>query len=396
MTNYLSGIQLFGFNQRDLSLIRSVLDSVGLGSVDFEGESIEAMDSVKPDAGLLFKNFGIYVLSVSESADLTYLESLAGDDGRFPIIVVLHQNSSPSVIDALRAGADDVFYIESLPLESAGFINSIQLRLNRCRLLYERLVYREGLEASLEELKDDQYAAFQVQSRLLPAAQQVIHDIEYQFSIIPSLIVSGDFVDVVPINDDLTLFYLADVSGHGASSALVTVLLKNITSRLLRNFKRSSSYDILSPLDTLVRFNAEIYALGLDKHLTIFCGLINHPQNTLTYAVGGHHPMPVYKSSEKAIVLEGRGMPVGLFTDAVFVEKQIVLDKDFSLYLFSDGILELLPENSIIEKEQALLDWLAVNNVNFSALKSYIFKGSEHLEQYPDDIAIMSVSRVIL
>ncbi|WP_372737731.1 PP2C family protein-serine/threonine phosphatase [Neptunomonas sp.] len=391
MTNYLSGIQLFGFRQQDLSLIRSVLSSAGL-----DGPGIEALDNVMPEAGLLFKNFGIYVLSVSDRIDFEHLKPLAGDDGRFPIIVILHQNSTPSVIDALRAGADDVFYIESLQVESPDFINSIQLKLNRCRLLYERLVYREGLEASLEELKDDQYAAFQVQSRLLPAAQQVIHDIEYQFSITPSLIVSGDFVDVVPISDELTLFYLADVSGHGASSALVTVLLKNITSRLLRNFKRSSSYDILSPLETLTRFNTEIYALGLDKHLTIFCGLINQPENTLTYAVGGHHPMPVYKSPEKLMVLEGRGMPVGLFTDAVFVEKKIVLDKNFSLYLFSDGVLELLPQSSIVEKEKALLDWLDATNVNFSALKSHIFEGNKHLEQYPDDIAIMSVSRVIL
>lgn len=391
MTNYLSDIQLFGFKQQDLSLIRSVLYGAGL-----EGIGFDALDSCLPDEVSRFKHFGIYLLSVSDSADFIHLESLAGGDGRFPIIVILHQSSTPSVIDALRAGADDVFYIESLPLESLDFISSIQLRLNRCRLLYERLVYREGLEASLEELKDDQNAAFQVQSRLLPVAQQVINGVEYQFSITPSLIVSGDFVDVVSINDELTLFYLADVSGHGASSALVTVLLKNITSRLLRNFKRGSSYDILSPLETLARFNTEIYALGLDKHLTIFCGLIDHSQNTLTYAVGGHHPMPVYKSSKKTVVLEGRGMPVGLFTDAVFFEKQLVLDKDFSLYLFSDGILELLPQSSILEKEKALLDWLDVNNVNFSALKSYIFKGSEHLEQYPDDIAIMSVSRVIL
>lgn len=176
----------------------------------------------------------------------------------------------------------------------------------------------------------------------------------------------------------------------------MTVLLKNITSRLLRNFKRGSSHDILSPLETLVRFNTEIYALELDKHLTIFCGLINNLHNTLTYAVGGHHPMPVYKSSDKTTMLEGRGMPVGLFADAVFVQKEILLDKDFSLYLFSDGVLELLPQESIMEKENALLAWLCANDVDFSALKSHIFVATEEWDQYPDDITIMSVSSVML
>lgn len=394
MTSYLSGIQLFGFKEQDLSLVRSVLDGAEIKA--FDSTDIQSVDSVVPVSGSLFENYGIYILSVVNSVDFKYVESLVGDDGRFPIIVILYETSTVTVIDALRAGADDVFFIESLQLESSDFINSLQLKLNRCRLLYERLVYREGLEASLEELKNDQHAAFQVQSRLLPVAQQVIEGIEYQFSITPSLIVSGDFVDVVPINDELTLFYLADVSGHGASSALVTVLLKNITSRLLRNFKRGSSHDILSPLETLVRFNTEIYALELDKHLTIFCGLINNLHNTLTYAVGGHHPMPVYKSSDKTTMLEGRGMPVGLFADAVFVQKEILLDKDFSLYLFSDGVLELLPQESIMEKENALLAWLCANDVDFSALKSHIFVATEEWDQYPDDITIMSVSSVML
>lgn len=384
MTNYPSGIQLFGFNDNDLSLVRSVLDSA----------DIYADVSLMSQAERLFKDYGIYVVLIDRVVDLKRLEQLCSDDGRFVIIVFLQKNSSVSVIDALRAGADDVFIIENLSRESVDFISSIQQKLNRCRLLYERLVYRDGLEASLEELKNDQYAAFQVQNRLLPAPQQIIHGIEYQYNITPSLIVSGDFVDVVPINNELTLFYLADVSGHGASSALVTVLLKNLTSRLLRNFKRGSSCDILSPLDTLNRINSEIYSLGLDKHLTIFCGLIDSNKNTLTYAVGGHHPMPVYKSLDSAVILEGRGMPVGLFTDAVFAQKQIPLAPDFSLSLFSDGVLEIVPGNSIREKENYLFEWLDSNIVDFSAMKSHIFAMSQHLEQYPDDIAIMTVSRV--
>lgn len=203
MTSYLSGIQLFGFKEQDLSLVRSVLDGAEIKA--FDSTDIQSVDSVVPVSGSLFENYGIYILSVVNSVDFKYVESLVGDDGRFPIIVILYETSTVTVIDALRAGADDVFFIESLQLESSDFINSLQLKLNRCRLLYERLVYREGLEASLEELKNDQHAAFQVQSRLLPVAQQVIEGIEYQFSITPSLIVSGDFVDVVPINDELTL-----------------------------------------------------------------------------------------------------------------------------------------------------------------------------------------------
>ncbi|WP_051222015.1 PP2C family protein-serine/threonine phosphatase [Neptunomonas japonica] len=385
MTTHLSDIQLVGFKEADFPLIKSVLADMNSGA----HYSISTVNTPH------FKHFGIYVLFISGEADLEQLADLLSDDGRFPIVLVLSSSGNVSVIKALRVGADDVFYLDSLQSECEEFISSLQAKLTRCRLLYERLIYREGLEASLEELKDDQYAAFQVQSRLLPAQKQVIQNTEYQYSITPSLIVSGDFVDVLPINNELTLFYLADVSGHGASSALVTVLLKNITSRLLRNFKRDSSYDILSPLKTLNRINSELCTLALDKHLTIFAGLINNSESTLTYAVGGHHPMPVYKSLNSTYVLEGRGMPVGLFPDAVFSQNRIELDADFSLSVFSDGVLELLPQSSILEKEQNLLTWLESNGADLDALKSHIFDSSEHLEQYPDDITIMTVSRVL-
>ena len=104
--------------------------------------------------------------------------------------------------------------------------------------------------------------------------------------------------------------------------------------------------------------------------------------------------MPVYKSSNSIYALEGRGMPVGLFPEAVFSQHQIALEADFSLSLFSDGVLELLPQSSISEKELSLFKWLECNNTDLDGLKSYIFDSSEHLEQYPDDITIMTVSRI--
>jgi sigma-B regulation protein RsbU (phosphoserine phosphatase) len=170
MTKYLSDIQLVGFENTDLPLVESVLANVNSGAA----YTVSTVNTPH------FKYFGIYVIFIAGSADLEQLAGLLSDDGRFPIVLVLAENSKVSVINALRAGADDVFYLESLRLECPDFVNSLQTKLTRCCLLYERLIYREGLEASLEELKDDQYAAFQVQSRLLPAQKQVIQNIELQ------------------------------------------------------------------------------------------------------------------------------------------------------------------------------------------------------------------------
>jgi sigma-B regulation protein RsbU (phosphoserine phosphatase) len=379
-----ASIQLIGFEPEQIVLFRRLLaDHALLVS--------EAASEIQP-----FKYFGVYIVRVVCDADVQLIKALSDSDGYFLVISVYEQADPSRILESLRAGADDVFFLASLLEEHNAFILAIELLLRRCRLIYEGRVYRETLEASLKELKNDQEAAYQVQSRLLPPHKQVIKDVEFVYSVTPSLIVSGDFIDVVPINEQLTLFYIADVSGHGAASALITILLKNITSRLLRNFKRSSSYDILSPVRTLERINKEVNSLALDKHLTAFCGVINHQENTLNYAVAGHHPMPLYKSAGEVTVLPGRGMPLGLFEEAIFGEGQQVLDDDFSLTLCSDGVLELLSGRSMADKEQQLLNWLETNPPCHETLKAYVFSGCELSRPIPDDVTIMSLMRVNL
>ncbi len=380
-----SSVKVIGSDQEVVDLISRIL----------EGGQFELFASNDFSDKDLFKYFGVYVIHVENLDDLSLLTKLAYSAGYISTLAVSRSDQSSDLFKLLRAGADDVFVVSSLSDESEAFRAAVLQSLKRCQLMYDGQVYREGLERTLEELKEDQLAAYSIQKRLLPPTTQAVNGLHIEYSLRPSLIVSGDFVDVIPVSDELSMFYLADVSGHGASSALVTILLKNLTSRLQRNFKRASSYDLLSPLKTLDRINSEVHSLGLDKHLTIFCGLIDHLKNTLAYAVGGHHPMPIYHSSEQTFILPGRGMPAGLFTEALFEQHEIPLDDDFSLLLFSDGVLELLPQATIKDKELALIDWISKEGADFNKLSSYLYSPDDAAEthQFPDDITIMSVSR---
>ena len=181
-------------------------------------------------------------------------------------------------------------------------------------------------------------------------------------------------------------------SGHGASSALVTVLLKNMTNRLLRNYRRQSSFDILSPKDVLHRINVELLDTGLGKHLSMFIGLYNEADASLSYAVGGHHPMPILHDRDGCRFLEGRGMPVGLFHEPLYDERTLQLHAEFEITLFSDGIFEVLEESNMEAKEQRLIDAVSgtkgggPNSIRDALLPSTI-------DAAPDDIAIMTICR---
>lgn len=338
-------------------------------------------------------NCSLVIAGLSENLSLDDIARISEVHFPKPILVLMPDDMEGEVLTALRKGASDVFIQSRIVSESTAFSNSLSKMLLQANLIETNLHYREELEKSLSELQIDQQAALQIQQNMLPDRDLVVGGVCARYLLIPSLYLSGDFVDVISLDQDKTLFYLADVSGHGASSALVTVLLKNMTNRLLRNLKRSSSFDILSPIDTLYRINSELLDTELGKHLSIFIGLFDNKDSSLTYAVGGHHPMPILRNGRNAHFLEGRGMPVGLFPEPLFEERKIQLDVDFEITLFSDGILEMLSGLNMDAKEQKLIDAvIETKGAGPESIKNALLPGI--IDEAPDDIAIMTISRL--
>ena len=155
----------------------------------------------------------------------------------------------------------------------------------------------------------------------------------FEHQIIPSLYLSGDFADYFRVDERRIAFYLADVSGHGASSAFVTVLLKFMTTRLLFEFKRAGSLRDFKPSEVLGHINRGLINCKLGKHVTMVGGVIDEDTGLLTYAIGGHLPLPVLFSEGQGRYLEGRGLPVGLFDEATYQDHVLELPDSFSLTL---------------------------------------------------------------
>ena len=337
-------------------------------------------------------DFSLVIAGLSKTFTVDDIASLTELHSPKPILVLLPEADCDQVLLALRKGANDVFIQSEITDTNKEFSNSISKLLLLADLIEKKLHYRNELEKSLSELQIDQQAALQIQQNMLPDKELNVGGLLARYLLIPSLYLSGDFVDVVSIDADKTMFYLADVSGHGASSALVTVLLKNMTNRLVRNYNRSSSFDILSPVSTLYRINSELLDTGLGKHLSIFVGLFDNSDASLTYAVGGHHPMPILTDKTGTRFLEGRGMPVGLFPEPLFDERKLQLLDEFEITLFSDGILEMLTEESVSAKEQKLIDVvIATEGAGPDMIKEALLPGL--IKDAPDDIAIMTVCR---
>ncbi len=335
-------------------------------------------------------------LRMPHMGGLELIRTLSEQAPQLPVIVVSGAGVMTDAVEALRLGAAD-YLIK--PLEDLAVLElSVHRALERARLQQENLRYREKLEtanreleASLHLLQEDQTAGRQVQMNMLPQSPWSASGIAFEHQIIPSLYLSGDFVDYFRIDETRIAFYLADVSGHGASSAFVTVLLKFMTTRLMFEFKRNSSLREFKPSDVLGHINRGLINCKLGKHVTMVGGIIDEDTGLLTYAVGGHLPLPVLYSPGQARYLEGRGLPVGLFEEATYQDHVLELPPQFSLTLMSDGILDLLPGSTLKEKEAGLPEVVKAAGGSLDGLRQRF--GLATLGEMPDDIALLVLSR---
>ncbi len=313
-----------------------------------------------------------------------------------PIIVLSGAGVMSDAVEALRLGAAD-YLIK--PLEDLAVLeHSVRRALDRAYLRVENQRYRDKLEAanrelqaSLNLLQEDQNAGRQVQMNMLPVTPWSIEGLEFSHRIIPSLYLSGDFVDYFRVDERRVAFYLADVSGHGASSAFVTVLLKFMTTRLLYESRRNGTLPEFKPSEVLAHINRGLINTKLGKHVTMLGGVIDLEKNSLTYSIGGHLPLPVLFVEGQASYLEGRGLPVGLFDDATYDDRVMELPPSFSLSLFSDGILDVLPGATLKEKEASLPEQVAAAGGTLDGLRQVF--GLANLAEMSDDIALLVLSR---
>jgi sigma-B regulation protein RsbU (phosphoserine phosphatase) len=324
---------------------------------------------------------------------LEVLSTITKTSVETPVIVISGAGELNDAIEALRLGAWD--YLTKPISDLQVMEHAINKALERKNLIAENKMYAQRIEQSLRILEEDQAAGRSVQMSLLPKNSLSVKDFSFEYRIIPSLELSGDFVEYFPITEDIYGLYLADVSGHGASSAFITVLLKSLVSQYLAHYRVSKDDTIMSPAQMMQVLSKEIFAAKLNKYLTIVYGVINLSSGEFTYGVGGHYPSPVLlNKSGKAAYLDGRGYPVGIMSNADYKTEKAILAKGDHLVIFSDGIMELLlPEKSLDEKDQALLEIVANSHGDIAAILDGCSPSQIEIKNQPDDISILVISR---
>ncbi len=316
---------------------------------------------------------------------LEVLAEISGEQSNTPVIVVSGSERIDDAIQAIRLGASD--YLLKPINEPSGLYHTLSKNLERVALIKQNERFRKNLEAQLQKIYEDDEAGRKIQNRLLPSPERRYGEYTLRQSILPSMALSGDFLDYFSINDNQFAFYAADVAGHGVSSALVTVLLKSFMVKHRDRYVAGQDETILDPAALVKMLNTELLREKLDKHLTLFFGVLDRASNSLIYCNCGQYPYPFLITADGTQLLEEKSMAVGMFDFAEYHNARIDLPSAFRLTIFSDGALELDERTGQAEQIQYLA------TLDTEAEVQAFLERARKSDDLPDDVSVLSVER---
>jgi sigma-B regulation protein RsbU (phosphoserine phosphatase) len=89
--------------------------------------------------------------------------------------------------------------------------------------------------------------------------------------------------------------------------------------------------------------------------VTIFLGVLNIKDGTITYCNGGHNPPYIIRATGKVEPVETtEGLALGVMEDFLFQSKQIVLNKGDAIFIYSDGVTEAMNSRHELFSEERL------------------------------------------
>ena len=89
-----------------------------------------------------------------------------------------------------------------------------------------------------------------------------------------------------------------------------------------------------------------------DNYFTIWYGVYNCRKRGLVYASAGHPPAVLLSPDRQLGIVEQRlktqGFPIGMFPDAEYTNAYCKINSPSTLYIFSDGIYEIVQSDGSI------------------------------------------------
>jgi sigma-B regulation protein RsbU (phosphoserine phosphatase) len=226
----------------------------------------------------------------------------------------------------VRSIRERAFYFIRKPFDREVLRTLVERCLEQRRLTQENRRHLERLENVLTEAR-----AFQ--ASLLPGPRSRVGSVDVAARFVPCDQLCGDFYDYLPASGGRVAFIVADVSGHGASAAMLTGVVKSAF--------RSSDRERFEPHAVADRIWAGIRTFRANRFVSLFCGRLDPRAKHLEYVNAGHPPALLWSASGERSSLGPTGPIVSPVWDAPDWQVRVhTFEPGTRLLAYTDGVSE--------------------------------------------------------
>lgn len=255
-----------------------------------------------------------------------------------PFIVVSGAIGEEEAVALLKSGAHDFVKKSNL----ARLVPAIERELREAA---DRQARREAEEALRQsemrrcQLQTELNCAAEMQKLLLPREPLSLPGFEIAASCLPARQVGGDFYDWYETIPGIVTITFGDVMGKGLAAAMlmttVRATLRAVTLRVqpslaVKLAEQSLHHDLNRS----------------ESFVTLFLARLNVEASLMTYVDCGHGYAFLRRRDGRVEELLPRGLPLGISSEEIYQEGGCVFEAGDALVVYSDGVIDALPDTA--------------------------------------------------
>jgi sigma-B regulation protein RsbU (phosphoserine phosphatase) len=264
---------------------------------------------------------------------------------KIPVVMLTTLGGTESKVLGLDAGADDYIEKPKSPAEIKELFARIRAQLRIADLVREIDEKRSQLEAADKKFKLELALARKVQLALMPHPPKPRGVLRAAVKYTPANQLGGDVYDFYRLENDRLGVLVADVSGHGVNSAMLSGMVKAIAFNL--------SIAVLEPGEMLAGLD-----VALEQHFpegyfcTGFYLIADEETGLIRYAGVGHPPAIVVGPNGTRTLASNPGLlGIGMVDGTAGADDRLAPGE--SLIIYTDGLPDAMdPSDQVFGEER--------------------------------------------
>jgi len=333
--------------------------------INSRGNSLDA--EIKTEQILL--EGGVFEKSLIESDEeiinsIGILIPLFNSSHSMYIIPLIHQNELIALltltekINGVRLKENEVRFINNLSsYATIALANSVMYQnLSDMKDNLEKLV--ESRTALIEKQKSDMESdirlARKIQMALLPTKIPDVKKLKVAFKYEPIMGVGGDFIDIY-YKEGMNEYgiFICDVSGHGASSAMIASMVKMSLNSWGKFIKH--------PAEAFFEIRNLLRGKIGNNFITAYMCCIDLDSGLITSVCAGHPPMILIRQSGVIELVKPSGKILYDIIDSEYEELKHTLNDGDKIVLYTDGVFETRNSSGEMIGEESFIQLISEN-----------------------------------